>query len=177
MNWRFKEWDTAIFNTVQSDLAQYDGMECTVLRRLTDEEADLCETGPMYHICVGPCWADESKRIEVDCFDDELTATDETRFIRMVDLYRALGYRMVAFEREEEGGWLMAFDTHGVNAETLPKEAFDIEPCREWCAFLGWHSVTDEDVRIFDDTDDPGWLLGSYPADVSCYSVQQLASY
>lgn len=99
MNWHFKEWDTAIFNTVQSDLVQYDGMECTVLRRLTDKEADLCETGPMYHVCVGPCWADESKRIEVDCFDDELTATDETRFIHMVDLYRALGYRMVAFER------------------------------------------------------------------------------
>lgn len=177
MSCGFKEWDMATFNTVQSDLVQYNGMTCTVLRRLTEDEADLNETGPMYHICVGPCWADESKRTEIDCFEDELTATEGTTFIRMVDLYRAMGFRMVAFEREEEGGWLMAFDTHGVNAETLPKEAFDIEPCRKWCAFLGWGSVTDDEVRIFDDTDDPGWLLGSYPDDVSCYSVQQLASY
>ena len=177
MNWHFKEWDMVTFNTVQSDLAQYNGRVCTVLRRLTEDEADLNETGSMYRICVGPCWADKSKRIEIDCFDDELTATEETMFVRMVDLYRALGYRMVAFEKEGEGGWLMAFDTNGINAETLPKQAFDIEPCRKWCAFLGWGSVTDDEVRIYDDTDDPEGMLGGYEYDVSRYSVEQLASY
>lgn len=177
MNWHFKKWDTATFNTVQSDLIQYDGETCTVLRRLTEEEADLNETGPMYHICIGPCWADESKRIEVDCFEGELTADANTMFCRMVDLYRALGYRMVEFARECEGGWLMAFDTHGVNAETLPKEAFDTDATKEWCAFLGWGgSVTDEDVLIYDETDDPGWLVGSFDPEAN-YPIQHLATH
>lgn len=176
MSCGFKKWDTATFHTVQSDLVQYDGEKCTVLRRLTEDEADLNETGPMYHVCIGPCWADESKRIEVDCFEDELTADSGTIFYRMVDLYRALGYRMVAFERECEGGWLMAFDTHGVNAETFPKEAFDVPACQEWCRYLGWDSVTSEDVHIYDDTDDPGFLVGSYDWEAD-YPVLQLATH
>ncbi len=174
MNWRFRKWDTATFNTVQSDLVQYNGMKVTVLHRLTDKEADLCETGPMYHICIGPCWTDKRKRIETDCFEDELTATSETLFVRMVELYRALGYRMVAFEREGEGGFLMAFDTHGKNATEFPKQAFDVDACREWCSLLGWEGVTNDDVRIYDDTDDPDFLLGSYDWEAN-YPVQTLA--
>lgn len=175
MNWKFKKDDTVIFNTVQSDLAKYDGTECTVLRRLTEDEADLTETGPMYRINVGPVYADESKNTVIDAFQDELTATAWTRFVRKLDAYRALGYRIVAFERECEGGWIMAFDTHGVNAEQIPKAAFDIPEVREWCKFCGWDSVTDDDVLIFDDTDDPGEIYGGYDYTGS-FPVMQLAS-
>lgn len=84
------------------------------------------------------------------------------RFVNMANKYRALGYRIVAFEKECEGGWIMAFDTHGKDATELPKKAFDIPETEGWCRFYGWNSVTDDDVLIFDQTDDIGFIYGSY---------------
>lgn len=86
----------------------------------------------------------------------------EEEFIDMVNDYKAKGIRMVCFERECEGGWVMAFDTGGVSAEELPKSAFDVPEVEPWCRFNGWDSVLDDDVRIFDDTDDPQFLIDSY---------------
>lgn len=97
------------------------------------------------------------------------------KFENMVNVYRALGYRIVAFERECEGGWIMAFDTHGKEATELPKAAFDVPANREWCKFLGWNSVTDDDVLVFDETDDLGDVYGSYDYSAS-FPVQQLAN-
>ncbi len=99
----------------------------------------------------------------------------EEEFIQMVNLYRALGYRMVSFEMEGEGGWVMAFDTHGVNAEELPKSAFDVPEVKPWCRFNGWDSILDDDVRIFDDTDDPQFLIDcyDYEADFPVLQINQ----
>ena len=91
--------------------------------------------------------------------------TAEDRFETMVDTYRALGYRMVAFEMYDgdcnQGGWIMAFNTHGKDATDFPISAFDNEWVREWCDFYGW-DLYDDNVRIYDDTDDVGGMIGSY---------------
>jgi len=174
LNWHFKTDDTVVFNTYQSDLTQYNGTECTVLRRVTLDEADLFELGPMYRINIGPVYADESRNKVIEAFEDELTATDWTRFVRKLDAYRALGYRIVAFEMECDGGWIMAFDTHGKDATEFPKEAFDVPAVRDWCRRYGWGSVTDDDVLIFDDTDDPQEIYGGYDY-TSSFPVMQLA--
>ena len=97
------------------------------------------------------------------------------KFVTMTNTYRALGYRIVAFEREVEGGWIMAFDTHGKNATELPKEAFNIPEVMEWCKFLGWNSVTDDDVMVFDETDDLDDIHGSYDYCAN-FPVMQLAT-
>lgn len=97
------------------------------------------------------------------------------RFVTMVNTYRALGYRIVAFERECEGGWIMAFDTHGKDATEFPKEAFDIPECRQWCKDYGWDSVTDDDVLIFDQTDDVDFIYDSYDYFAN-FPVMQLVS-
>lgn len=86
----------------------------------------------------------------------------EEEFTQMVDKYRALGYRMVCFERECQGGFVIAFDTGGVDATELPKSAFDIPAVRQWCNYYGWDDYFSDDVLIYDDTDDPQFLIGSY---------------
>lgn len=86
----------------------------------------------------------------------------EQEFIDMVNDYKTRGYRMVSFELECQGGWVMAFDTGGVNAEELPKSAFDVPEVEPWCRLYGWHGILDEDVLIYDDTDDPKFLVDSY---------------
>ena len=160
MNWNYRKGDYVVFNTVQSDLLCHNGKTFEVLRRLTEDEADLFETGPMYEIGVVP-WTLGSERLTVHAFEDELTLTDEGRFFRMLDLYRALGYRMVAFEKECEGGWIQVFDTHGIDATTLPKSAFKVPANEPWERLYGW-DIEDEDTRVFDETDDPWFLVGSY---------------
>lgn len=107
-------------------------------------------------------------------FDPEYDEMVWNRFVNMVNKYRALGYRIVAFERECEGGWIMAFDTHGKDATELPKEAFDVPAAQEWCRFLGWNSVTDDDVLIFDETDDLGDIYAGYDYYAN-FPVMQLA--
>lgn len=54
-------------NSMDSTWKLWDGTACTVLRPLTEEEADLAETGPMWRIQFG-----DSKHTETDAFDDEL---------------------------------------------------------------------------------------------------------
>lgn len=82
LNWEFKNGDIVIFNTVQSDLVQYNGTVCTIIRRVTEDEADLFDVGPMYAITVGTNYVDKSKCFRIDAFQDELTlveAIDEPR--------------------------------------------------------------------------------------------------
>lgn len=68
MKWQFKENDMARFKTVDTDLVSRSGSVCTIVRRLTDDEADFNETGPMYAIRF-PDGA------EACAFEDELTST------------------------------------------------------------------------------------------------------
>lgn len=39
-----------VFNTSQSDLKEYDGMEVEIIRPLTSDEADLDDVGNMYEV-------------------------------------------------------------------------------------------------------------------------------
>ena len=165
MNWNYRTGDLVVFNTVQSDLVHLNGAECVVTRRLTEDEADLFETGPMYKLRIVRPDEACAQQHEVTAYEDELSPTDELRFERMVDTYRALGYRMVAFEKYDgdcnQGGWIMAFNTHGRDATDFPISAFDNKSVRDWCAFCGWN-LYDEGVCIYDDTDDVGGMIGSY---------------
>lgn len=68
MKWQFKENDIARFKTVDTDLISRSGSVCTIVRRLTDDEADFNETGPMYAIR----FADGAV---AHAFEDELTPT------------------------------------------------------------------------------------------------------
>lgn len=99
-------------------------------------------------------------------------------FMQMVDLYRALGYRIVEFEPPDEGygvsSWIAAFDTHGVNADELPVTAFAnelwLEDLRGYASYKGpvelvWHC---------DVTDDPREMSG-YDW-TGNFSVQQLVT-
>lgn len=174
MFWNYKKGDFVTFNTVQSDLVHLNGRDFEVIRRLTDEEADLCETGPMYKIGIDGYEAGK-ERLVIDAFEDEISLNACGRFLRMTELYKALGYRIVAFERKCEGGWIMAFDTRGKDATELPKEAYDIQAVRNWCKWCGWPSVTDDDVLIFDETDDPWFIFSAYDYEAEL-PVMQLAS-
>ena len=73
MKWQFKKNDIVRFKTVDTDLTSRSGSVCTIVRRLTDDEADLNETGPMYAIRfpdgAGAC-----------AFEDELTITLSRRY-------------------------------------------------------------------------------------------------
>lgn len=105
----------------------------------------------------------------------------QDRFVIMVNAYRALGYRIVEFEppdQEDYGhsSWIAAFDTHGVNADELPIEAFAnefwLKDLRDYASWKGpvsevWHA---------DVTDDLGEILGGYDYS-SSFPVMQLASY
>lgn len=131
---------------------------------LTFEEPDNDEKA-LLDLIVGLC-----KEIEGE-FDERAW----NKFVTMVDTYRALGYRIVAFEKECEGGWIMAFDTHGKDATELPKAAYDIPAVRDWCEFYGWNSVTDDDVLVFDETDDVDFIYDSYDYYAE-FPVMQLAT-
>lgn len=48
MKWKFDEGDKAMFTCSLSTWRGIGSVPCTVIRRLTDSEADLAETGPMY---------------------------------------------------------------------------------------------------------------------------------
>ena len=74
---------------------------------------------------------------------------------RVVNTYRALGYRMVCFDNPEVpgGSWVMTFDTHGRDADELPIEAFDIPEVHQW---MEWYYFTGpiSEVSHLDATDD-----------------------
>lgn len=65
MEWKFKVGDKVTFNTVDSELRKHNGTTCEVARRLTDLEADLCETGPMYELRT-------DDGVTVHAFEDEM---------------------------------------------------------------------------------------------------------
>lgn len=65
MHWTYDSGDKAIFKTIDTGLFAKSGKECTVVRRLTESEADLCETGPMYAI-------EFTDGSHADAFEDEL---------------------------------------------------------------------------------------------------------
>lgn len=162
--WNYRKGDFVTFNTAQSDLAHLNGKTFEILDRLTEDEADLWDVGPMYRIGIDGHTV-RRERVTIEAFEDELTLTDESKFERMVDTYRALGYRMVSFEKYDgetnKGGWLMAFNTHGKPATDFPISAFDNDAVRRWCAFCGWN-LYDSDIRVYDDTDEVAFMLGSY---------------
>lgn len=172
MYWNFHAGDLVTFAPTSTDLAHLNGKEFEVLRRLTENEADLFETGPMYELGIASYGMNE-KRIVIDAFEDELTLSDAGKFIRMVETYKALGYRIVCFEKECEGGWMQAFDTHGINADELPKSSFVVPENESWERCYGW-KIEDDDVLVFDETDDPWFLIGSYDYTAN-FPVLQLA--
>ena len=56
-----------LFNTIDTELLKYDGQMVTVIRPLTEDEADIFDVGNMYKVR----FADGYER---DAFEDELTA-------------------------------------------------------------------------------------------------------
>ena len=50
MEWKFNTGDRVAFKCIDSDCKGIGSIACQVVRRLTDNEADLCETGPMYEV-------------------------------------------------------------------------------------------------------------------------------
>ena len=74
LDWEFEAGEFAIFYTVQSNLKQFSGRPCKIIRRLTEDEADLFETGPMYHIHLYHGLTNgSSDYMTLDAFQDELT--------------------------------------------------------------------------------------------------------
>lgn len=55
-----------IFNTTQSDLIKYNGFNCSILRKLSEDECDIEEVGNMYRIRL-------NNGVELDAFEDELS--------------------------------------------------------------------------------------------------------
>lgn len=174
MLWHYRADDLAVFNTVQSDLVQFNGKDVVILRRLTESEADFCETGPMYHVQLGTWRLSDGPIPEFDVFEDELSPTPELLFVRMVDRYRALGYRMVVFDCPNDASWLCCFDTGGVDADHLPIEAFANE---RWLRYLhnyaSWSGPL-EDVEHMDVTDDIDEMTIGYDFTAN-FPVLQLA--
>lgn len=104
----------------------------------------------------------------------------QNAFEQMVNKYRALGYRMVVFEPpyvEDYGSssWLAAFDTHGVNADELPIEAFASDG---WLKDLRGYASYDgpiSEVEHWDVTDDLGEMIGGYDYEAN-YPVNELVN-
>ena len=75
MDWKYNVGDMVYFNCTDSDWHDMCDIPCRVRRRMTSDEADLNETGPMYELAmiVGPY------RIEIGsipAFEDELNPID-----------------------------------------------------------------------------------------------------
>lgn len=50
MEWKYDVGDEVLFTCTDSDWKKVGPVRCKIIRRLTDLEADLCETGPMYEV-------------------------------------------------------------------------------------------------------------------------------
>lgn len=173
MHWDYKVGDIVTFNTLQSEMMDLSGKTFEVLRRLTDNEIDFYESGPMYMLGITPYV--NGNRMTIDAFQDELAPTPKTKFLRMVDMYRALGYRMVVFDVPNGASWLCCFDTHGVDADHLPIEAFaNVDWLRDLHNYASWSGPID-DVEHMDVTDDESEMLGGYDYEAN-FPVMQLAS-
>lgn len=85
----------------------------------------------------------------------------EKKFEDKVNLYKALGYRIVAFDMPEDGGWIMAFDTHGCDADKLPAQSFDVTAVHGWLKLCGW-DLYDGLLMIDDVTDDIEYMTSGY---------------
>lgn len=68
----FRAGGLATFHTVQSDLLPLNGELAKIIRPLTDNECDYCETGPMYKVQLDH----NGLRCVFDVFEDELTTED-----------------------------------------------------------------------------------------------------
>ena len=71
MDWKYDKDDTVYLNCCDSDWGDRHDIACRVKRRLTADEADLDETGPMYEVEFV-----DTHRVGLGCihaFEDELT--------------------------------------------------------------------------------------------------------
>lgn len=71
MDWKYNAGDMVYFNCTDSDWHDTCDIPCRVRRRLTADEADLNETGPMYEVEFV-----DTRRVALGCihaFEDELT--------------------------------------------------------------------------------------------------------
>lgn len=66
----YKAGDFARFHSYQSDLLPLNGGLAKIIRPLTDDECDYCETGPMYMVQLDH----NGLRCVIAAFEDELTA-------------------------------------------------------------------------------------------------------
>lgn len=79
MDWKYKTGDHLFFNCTDSSWVGHENVRCEVIRRLTEDEADLCETGPMYRLkildlVILGCGACTSGIVhEAAAFEDELS--------------------------------------------------------------------------------------------------------
>lgn len=77
------------------------------------------------------------------------------RFVEMVGRYKSMGVRMVCFDNPENvgGSWIMAFNTHGTNANQIPIERFDTPYVKSWMRWYGFDGPMSE-VSHMDVTED-----------------------
>ena len=68
MEWKFRLGDRVVFNTVDTELSRFNGLTFEVVRKLREDEADLCETGPMYEMRLVS---------KVTAFEDEMKLVEE----------------------------------------------------------------------------------------------------
>lgn len=92
------------------------------------------------------------------------------RFKEQVADYKAMGVRMVVIEWPHDQSVLFAFNTHGVNAETIDPKRFLSPPVRRWAEGASDFGP-DDVVRVLDVTDDFG-AMSAY--DTCEFVVQQL---
>ncbi len=90
---------------------------------------------------------------------------DEKAFERMVSGYRDMGVRMVLFFEDREtasrcGSWVMAFYTHGVDADMLPLHRFANPEMLRGMRTVGFGSLMD--VCHHDVTDHVGMIVHGY---------------
>ena len=78
MEWKYDKDDEVMFTCTDSDWKKVEPVRCKIMRQLTDMEADLCETGPMYEVMFLDMVLDPlAGLIETyDAFEDELTPID-----------------------------------------------------------------------------------------------------
>ncbi len=101
----------------------------------------------------------------------------EERFEKKVAEYKAMGVRMVCFDTNQSvcedsmGSWIMAFYTHGKNADDMPIERFVSPAMKEWMRFDGYRSLNE--LEHYDMTDDAQSMMNYYDYEAN-FVVQQL---
>lgn len=73
MEWKYDKGDKVLLGVSGSGFVDVSDRPCRVVRRLTDQEADLDEVGPMYEVRLDAAIHVEGWTLDTYCaFEDEL---------------------------------------------------------------------------------------------------------